>query len=286
MKEIAIISGKGGTGKTSITASLAVLAGEKAVIADCDVDASDMHLLLSPDFAYKEDFYSGKIAKINQSKCVKCGSCVSICKFDAIQFTNNSFKINKLNCEGCGYCSHICPYDAIEMNDNLTGKFYISKTRINNTLVHAELNIGSENSGKLVSKVRKEAKRITTENNLDYIIIDGTPGIGCPVISSITGVDYIIVVTEPSVSGFHDMKRVYELIESFKINSACIINKYDLNLDLTHEIKKYLASKNVDLILEIPYNEVFVKSVIEEKTVVEIDENIKLSIETLWKFIC
>lgn len=287
MKEIAIISGKGGTGKTSITASLAVLKNKNAVIADCDVDAADMHLLLSPDFSHKENFYSGKIAVINQDKCIKCGKCQDVCRFVAVPFKNEQYIINELNCEGCGYCSHVCPSDAIEMKDNLTGKFFISNTRIQNTLVHAELNIGAENSGKLVTQVRKESKRIAQETNKEYVIIDGTPGIGCPVIASITGVDFVIVVTEPTVSGFHDMKRVYELIERFKHKSACIINKSDLNQDITCKIKHFLSEKNVELIAEIPYDNVFVKSLLEGKTVVENEENIQIkkSIETFWEFI-
>lgn len=287
MKEIVIISGKGGTGKTSITASFAYLGGEDVVVADCDVDAADMHLLLSPDFAHKENFYSGNIAQINQDLCIRCGKCKSICRFDAIPFIDGNYFIDEINCEGCGYCSHICESEAINMKDNLAGQLFISTTRLNNTLVHAELRVGAENSGKLVTKVRTEAKRIAIEANKDYVIIDGTPGIGCPVIASITGVDYVVVVTEPTVSGFHDMKRVFELINRFEIKSSCIINKADLNQNITEEIKHYLETIGIDVIAELPYDNIFVKSLIKGKTVVENneEENIKQILHDSWNHI-
>ncbi|MBI9035199.1 MAG: ATP-binding protein [Bacteroidales bacterium] len=272
MKEIAIISGKGGTGKTSITASLAYLAKDKAIVADCDVDAADMHLLFAPDFANASKFYSGKMAKVNPELCIGCDKCKSICRFDAIAVNASAYQINEMNCEGCGYCATICPVDAITMNDSLTGELYISTTRLNNVLVHAELNIGAENSGKLVSKVRKVAKQLAVNNEIPYVIIDGTPGIGCPVIASITGVSYVVVVTEPTISGVHDLYRVYQLIERFGIKSGCIINKSDLNEDMTEKIKTYLNENNIDLISELPYDNIFTEAITSGKTVVEFDE--------------
>jgi MinD superfamily P-loop ATPase len=273
MKEIAIISGKGGTGKTSITAALAYLAKGETIIADCDVDAADMHLLLKPDFANSEDFYSGKIAQINYNKCIQCGECKAVCQFDAIQINAGAFEISEINCEGCGYCANICPVDAIDMKDNLTGEFYISKTRLNTFLVHAELRIGAENSGKLVSKVRKEAKQLATKLNVPFVIIDGTPGIGCPVTASITGADYVVIVTEPTVSGIHDLRRVYELVKRFGISAGCIINKADLNEEVAFQIKSFLKSNNIELITELPYDNVFTKAVTSGITVMENDSS-------------
>ncbi len=285
MKEIVVISGKGGTGKTSITASLAYLADKDAVIADCDVDAADMHLLLKPDFSKAEDFFSGKIAGIKEDVCTNCGACKDVCRFNAIHIVEDKYTINEIECEGCGYCSHICPVEAIEMNENLTGKLYVSETRLKNTLVHAELRIGAENTGKLVSKVRETAKQFAEINNIPYIIVDGSPGIGCPVIASITGADYIVMVTEPTVSGVHDLKRVHELIKKFGIKSGCIINKYDLNKKVAEELKEYLVAEDVDMLGELIYNEIFTKAVTAGKTVIEEDEKKIISPELLktWK---
>ncbi len=269
MKEIVVISGKGGTGKTSITASLAVLGDKDVVLADCDVDAADMHLLLDPDFEHKEKFYSGKIAEIIQDDCIKCGKCKDVCRFDAVPVINEKYVIDELNCEGCEYCAYVCPTNAIVMNDNLAGDFYISKTRLNNTLVHAKLAIAADNSGKLVTKVRTEAKKIAEENDIPYLIVDGSPGIGCPVVASVTGSNLVVIVTEPTVSGLHDMSRVAELIRKFGIKSVCLINKADLNTDITIQIKKFLDKYEIPLIAEIPYDLVFADAILAGKTVVE-----------------
>jgi len=271
MKEIVVISGKGGTGKTSITASFAFLSGKDAVIADCDVDAADMHLLLKPDFTSVEDFYSGKLAYINNNICTNCGECASACRFDAIPIINGKYVINQIDCEGCGYCANICPVEAIEMKDNNTGELYISQTRMKNTLVHAQLRIGAENSGKLVTKVRKEAKRIAELTNIPYLIIDGTPGIGCPVIASITSANYVIIVTEPTISGLHDLKRVNKLVKKMGIKSGCIINKEDLNKKVSNEIKGFLKKKNIELLAELPYDNAFTEAMTQGKTVVELE---------------
>lgn len=285
MKEIVIISGKGGTGKTSITASFGYLGGSDVIIADCDVDAADIHLLLEADHGHSEDFYSGEVAIINNEKCSKCGECGIVCRFDAVHLVNNEFTIFEMNCEGCGYCYNICPAGAIEKRENLAGKFYISKTRLNNTLVHAKLNIAAENSGKLVSKVKKEAKLLAEKTKIPYIIIDGSPGIGCPVIASLTGADFSVIVTEPTVSGLHDMKRVYELIKRFGIKSGCIINKADLNKNITDEIKVFMQEKGIILLAELPYNNVFSRAIISGKTVVEYDTGniIRKQISKSWE---
>ena len=269
MKEIVVISGKGGTGKTSLTASLAFLSGNNAVIADCDVDAADMHLLMSPDFGYREDFYSGQVASIDTDICTSCDLCREKCRFDAIDKANEKYIVRELDCEGCGYCARICPVEAISMNDQYSGQFFISKSRMDNTLVHARLGIGAENSGKLVAKVKKEARKIAEEENKDFVIADGSPGIGCPVISSLSGADFVVIVTEPTVSGIHDMKRVYELVKKFDIRVSCIINKYDLNPEITSEIMKFIDSESIIHLGNIPYSKVFTEAVTKGITIME-----------------
>ena len=269
MKEIVIISGKGGTGKTSITAALSVLGKKEIVVADCDVDAADMHLLLQPDWKYSEDFYSGVIAKIGQEKCVKCGKCAQVCRFNAIPLINDQYVVSELNCEGCGYCYHVCPAEAITMEEQNVGKFYISNTRLGIKLVHARLKSGADNSGKLVAKVKKEAKQLAEKLNSNYIIVDGSPGIGCPVVSSLSGADYVVLVTEPTVSGLHDLKRVYSLVNKFKIPAGCIINKADLNAEMTGKIKEFLKEEKIDQIEELPYNEEFTRTMTAGKTIVD-----------------
>ncbi len=272
MKEIVVISGKGGTGKTSVTASLAVLAENDAVIADCDVDAADMHLLMKPVIEKSENFFSGVIAKIDEDKCTNCGMCADVCRFNAIPVINDQHTINSLNCEGCGYCEKVCPVDAITMPEQNVGDWYVSKTKIENTLVHAKLGIGAENSGKLVAKVKNEAKRIAEENNKDYIIVDGSPGIGCPVVSSLSGANFVVLVTEPSLSGLHDLKRVYELVKKFNLKAGCIINKYDINKDVTKDIIHFLNDESIEYIASLPYDENFTKAMTFGKTIVEYDQ--------------
>lgn len=284
MKEIVVISGKGGTGKTSLTASFAVLAGKDVVVADCDVDAADMHMLLEPDWHYSEDFYSGVIAEINQEKCIKCGKCSDVCRFKAIPIVNGKYEVSNLNCEGCGYCYHVCPRDAISMVEQNVGKWYISNTKAGNQMVHARLKIGADNSGKLVAKVKKETKLLAEKNNKDIIIVDGSPGIGCPVVSSLSGADFVVLVTESSVSGVHDLQRVYELVKKFKIPAGCIINKADINRDVTTQIKTFLKKENILHLADLPYNENFTKAMTEGKTIVEFDTGeIKEILQKTWQ---
>ncbi len=273
MKEIVVISGKGGTGKTSITASFAYLGGKDIVVADCDVDAADMHLLMKPDFAKSEDFYSGEIAIINQDICTACGKCADVCRFDAIPVINNQYIVQPLDCEGCGYCARICPVEAIKMEVQNVGRWYISNTRVGNILVHAKLGIGAENSGKLVAKVKNEAKQIAKENNKDFIIVDGSPGIGCPVVSSLSGANFVVLVTEPTVSGLHDLKRVYELVKKFNIKAGCIINKSDLNTQVSAEIEEFLKKENIIHFSNLPYDEAFTNAMTNGQTIVEYDQN-------------
>ncbi|MBU4487400.1 MAG: ATP-binding protein, partial [Candidatus Delongbacteria bacterium] len=208
MKEIVIISGKGGTGKTSITASFAYLSGKNTVLADCDVDASDFHLLLKPETIVEEDFFSSYIAVIDYDKCRTCGKCFEVCRFKAVSFEHDRFVIDSINCEGCGYCSNVCLPEAINLEIQNDGKLFVSKTRLGKTLFHAELDPGAENSGKLVAKVKNNAKKYARENNIDIVLVDGSPGIGCPVISSLSGANFVVLVTEPTISGMHDLGRV------------------------------------------------------------------------------
>ena len=284
MKEIVIISGKGGTGKTSITASFAVLGGNNVVVADCDVDAADMHLLMQPDFALQEDFYSGELAVIDQDKCSQCGDCANVCRYDAIPIIDGEYIVDALSCEGCGYCARICPTEAITNIDLMVGKWYVSTVKTGGVMVHAKLGIGADNSGKLVAKVKNESKQIATATNKEYIIVDGSPGIGCPVVSSISGANFVVLVTESSVSGLHDLKRVYELVKKFKIKAGCIINKADINNEVSGEIEKFLKIENIAHISSLPYDETFTEAMTEGKTIVE-DDKSKLynSIVESWK---
>jgi len=273
MKEVVIISGKGGTGKTSLTASFAVLEGEDTVVADCDVDAADLHLLLAPEVIQTDNFYSGKMAVIDGEKCTNCGLCEERCRFDALHFSRGQYRVDPLNCEGCGYCSLVCPEHAIIMEEQNVGVWRISSTKAGNIMVDAALGIGAENSGKLVAKVKQEAKKIATEKGIDLILVDGSPGIGCPVISSLSGADFVVLVTEPTLSGLHDLKRVYELVKQFKISAGCIINKFDINRLVAEQIREFLEEKQILHIASLPYNESFIHALTMGQTVVEYDHN-------------
>ena len=288
IKEVVIISGKGGTGKTSITASFAVLEGENCLVADCDVDVADMHLLLKPDFRNKKEFYSGKEAVIEPQACINCGKCDEVCHFDSIFQNDTSYYVDPMKCEGCKYCVYVCPVDAIKMQDRLSGHTYISTIKTNTMMIHAELGIGSDNSGKLVAEVKGLAKQTAKMLKKEYIIVDGSPGVGCPVLSSLSGAKFVIFVTEPSVSGLHDLKRVYELVKKFKIPTGCIINKSDLNDDMTAKIEDFLKKENILLLTKLPYSNYFKESLRNYQTIVEYEnddvllKNIKNNIKNAW----
>ena len=273
MKEIVVISGKGGTGKTSVTSSLAILAGEDAIVADCDVDAADMHILMQPDFAKTEDFYSGELAVINQDDCTQCGICADVCRFNAIPVIDGQYIVNPLSCEGCGYCARVCPTKAITNIDLRVGKWFISSIKTGTFMVHAKLGIGADNSGKLVTKVKNEAKQLAKEQNKDYVLIDGSPGVGCPVVSSLSGAHFVVLVTEPTISALHDLKRVYRLVKKFNIKAGCIINKWDINEETGNEIKEYLKEEGILHIADLPYEESFTKAMIQGKAIVEIGKS-------------
>jgi MinD superfamily P-loop ATPase len=283
MKEIVVISGKGGTGKTSITSSFAVLAKKDAVIADCDVDAADMHLIMQPENVHKEDFYSGFVANIDDEKCIACGKCQTVCRFDAVSFDDSKYSISALDCEGCGYCARVCPSEAIEMKDQYAGEWYLSKIKTGSLMVHAKLGIGAENSGKLVAKVKNTAKQVAEQHEVEYIIIDGSPGIGCPVVSSLSGANYVVLVTEPTMSGLRDLKRVYELVKKFNIPAGCIINKSDLNPQVAQYIVDFLKEESISMLAKIPYSEFFTRAMVEGKAIVEHEEaDIKDDLVKIW----
>ncbi len=283
MKEIVVISGKGGTGKTSLTASFSVLGGTEILVADCDVDAADMHLLLEPDFKTDEDFFSGECASIDQNICTQCGECAKICRFDAIPVIGGRYTIDPLSCEGCGYCARICPVKAITNTIQRVGNLYVSSIRTGTKMVHAKLGIGNENSGKLVAKVKNEAKEVAEKEGKSLILVDGSPGVGCPVVSSLSGATFVVLVTEPTVSGLHDLKRVYELVKKFKIKSGCIINKADINTVKNGEIKDFLKEEGIILLAEIPYEENFTRAMALGKTIVEYDKTLGGILREAWE---
>ena len=278
MKEVVILSGKGGTGKTSIVGSFAALAQSK-VLADCDVDAADLHLLLSPSIKEENEFWSGQAAFIDKDKCTECGLCQDVCRFHAI----DDFKVDPISCEGCGFCSHICPVEAITMTDNLAGQWSISDTKYG-PLVHARLGVAQENSGKLVAIVRQQARQIAEKHRLDYIISDGPPGIGCPVISSLSGANLALLVTEPTLSGIHDLERILGVCHHFGIPAIICINKYDLNEDNTRQIERYCLANGLEVAGKIPFDSIVTEAIAHGLPAVEYVQNgVSRQIEALWE---
>ena len=281
MKELVIISGKGGTGKTSIAASFAALT-KNSVFADCDVDAADLHLILQPEIKARNPFKGRDKAVIISERCTGCGLCLEHCRYDAI-LTEPEYQIDKIACEGCGVCQYICPEEAVEMEPFLSGEWYISQTRFG-PLVHAKLGIAEENSGKLVSIVRMQAKLLAEHNNSDFIIVDGSPGVGCPVISSITGADMVLVITEPTVSGEHDLLRVVELTKYFKIPTGICINKWDINPSMAGKIEDNAGNLGIKALGKIGYDDSFTKAQIQAKSVVEYSKGVAAGeIRQLWE---
>jgi MinD superfamily P-loop ATPase len=280
MKQIAVLSGKGGTGKTTITASLAVLA-KNAVIADCDVDAPDLHLLLHPQIIESYDFKGSKLAVIDEARCTQCGLCREKCRFDAI---TESFQVDPLACEGCGVCMIVCPANAVTLTERISGHAYVSKTKYG-LMSHALLSPSESNSGKLVTLVRQNAKILAEKENANFIIIDGSPGIGCPVIASVTGVDVGLVVTEPTMSGIHDLERALQLLKHFNVPPIVCINMYDINTDNTEEIVRFCKKNGVQVAGKIPFNSIVTEAMVEGKPVLEYasGSDVAKEIGVVWK---
>ncbi len=268
MKEITIVSGKGGTGKTSISAALASVV-PNVVFCDNDVDAADLHLIFHPEIKATHRFSSGSKAFIHCELCSNCGLCEEYCRFDAIHpGSDRTRTINTFQCEGCRLCERICPENAISVTESNNNFWYVSKSRFG-TLVHAKMGAGEENSGKLVTEVRRKAREIATETCASYIINDGPPGIGCAAIASVTGADLVLVVIEPSLSGLHDAKRMIELVKSFNIPVYAVINKYDINAEVTEKVERFLFENQIKLVGKLPFVTEMVESMVAGKTIVE-----------------
>lgn len=280
MKQLTVLSGKGGTGKTSITASFAVLA-KNAVVADCDVDAPDLHLLLHPEVIRAQEFIGSKLAVIDKAKCVQCGLCRENCSFDAI---TTDLEVDAIACEGCSVCKVACPVGAIALVPRVSGKAFISKTKYG-FMSHALLYPGESNSGKLVTLVRQNAKILAEKEAQDIIIIDGSPGIGCPVIASITGVDAALAVTEPTMSGIHDLKRVLKLLDHFNVVPFVCINMYDINAENTNKILGFCKENRTDVVGIIPFSSEVTEAMVNGETIVEYspESAVAQEIASMWK---
>lgn len=279
MKELVIISGKGGTGKTCLTAAFASLDGNK-VICDADVDAADLHLITAPTIKEKHDFQGGHTAIIKKDTCTACGLCQDLCRWDAI---SDDFEVDGIACEGCGVCVYFCPEKAIDFPINTCGEWFISETNFG-PMVHARLGIAEENSGKLVSLVRREAKKLAEEKNLDLILTDGPPGVGCPVIAAVGGASGVLIVTEPTVSGKHDMERVVRLAAHFNVPAMICVNKFDLNLDQTRDIENFADEIGLPCLGFIPFDPIITKAMVQGQTIFEYTKNSKAgdAIRKIW----
>ncbi len=287
-KEIAIISGKGGTGKTTVAASFALLAHDK-IMADCDVDAADLHLLLDPSPVESNEFIGGKAYQIDPSTCTACRKCVEACRFEAVHPNLSqadgrpAYKIDPFACEGCGFCAYVCPEKAISTHDNITGRWYVSRTPFG-PLVHAHLGIGEENSGKLVTQVRKKAAELATRLRVNTLVTDGPPGTGCPVIASIAGIDLALIVTEPTVAGAHDLERILQLCNHFNVTSYVVVNKADLNIDQAQIIEEIAEAAGSRVMGKIPFDRTVEYALRRGKTIVEEGKGpAAAAILTLWE---
>ncbi len=281
MKEVLILSGKGGTGKTSIVGSFAHMADNK-ILVDCDVDASDLHLLLAPRPRKEHEFRSGVKARVETDKCTGCGLCAELCQFEAVAMKETA-SISAFSCEGCGVCAHFCPEQAIVLDEDHCGSWYISDTDYG-PLVHAELFAGAENSGKLVSHIKTQARQLAESTGTDLILIDGAPGVGCPVIASLSNVDLALVVTEPTQSGKHDLERILDLADHFKLPAMVCINKWDLHTEMSTEIEIACKSRGVNVLGKIPFDPMVVTCQIQGVPVTDSDTSLAAySIRELWR---
>jgi len=280
MKQITVLSGKGGTGKTTLTAAFAVLAKE-VVVADCDVDAPDLHMLLHPEVIQTQDFKGSKLAVIDEAKCVKCGLCREECRFNAI---TEDFKVDPFSCEGCSVCTIICPANAIALAERISGHAYISRTKFG-FMSHALLTPSEANSGKLVTLVRQNSKILAEKESIDLIIIDGPPGIGCPVIASVTGGNAGLVVAEPTMSGIHDLKRALQLLAHFDALPFVCVNMYDINKDNAEKIESFCKENSVEVVGKIPFSPKVTKAMVNGKTIIEYSPTsaVAKEIEAVWE---
>lgn len=281
IRELVVLSGKGGTGKTSITAAFALLA-DKAVLADCDVDAADLHLLLTPMVEQRHAFMSGHEALIRQQDCTGCGICVDSCRFDAIRRNGAVYRIDPVACEGCGVCYRICPVKAIDFPERVCGEWMVSGTRCG-PMVHAQLGVAAENSGKLVTTVREQAWAVAVDKRMQLIISDGPPGIGCPVIASLSGVSLALVITEPTVSGLHDLQRLLALARHFSVPTAVCVNKWDINPQQTERIEAAARAAGSEVLGRVRYDRTVTRAQLQQQTVVELDAAAGDDIRALWK---
>lgn len=288
MRELVVISGKGGTGKTSISASFAYLAGE-VVVADCDVDAADLHILLQPEGQW-QPFYSGNQAHIDQEKCIRCGLCADYCRFDAVRTFNcadadsaqQCYAIDPLGCEGCGVCVRFCPVQAISFPESLCGDWSVGETRVG-PMVHARLRVGAENSGKLVVLVKAEAKKVAKERQIKTIIVDGPPGIGCPVIASIGGATMVLIVAEATVAGEHDLLRALQLTQHFKLPTRVAINRWDINPEIAQRIEETAVAAGATVVGRIRYDKGVTQAQRQGKSVFEIATPAAADIRQIWE---
>ncbi len=267
MKELVVISGKGGTGKTTFAASFAALAEQK-VLADCDVDAADLHLLLHPNVLREEPFPGRAVARIVPEKCTQCGLCVKACRFEAIVETQDGIRVDTVACEGCGLCKFVCPEGAVEMEEATAGKWFLSDTSYG-PMVHAKLGVAQENSGKLVTMVRQQARLLAEERELELVLVDGPPGIGCPMISAITGADMALVVTEPTLSGAYDMGRALDVAKHFGVKAVVAVNKADINPENTESIRRDCSERGVEVVGEVPFDRKVVEALVDGRIAVD-----------------
>jgi MinD superfamily P-loop ATPase len=281
VKEIVVLSGKGGTGKTSLTAVFASLMS-RAVLVDCDVDAANLHLLLNPLVEERHDFVGGAKARVDTTACDGCGLCIEGCRFEAIRL-NGIAAVDPLHCEGCGICARICPVGAVSLESRVCGQWFLSRTR-NGPMFHARLAPGQDNSGKLVSTLRQSARTLANQNGAAWILVDGPPGAGCPVISSLTGADYVVMVTEPTLSGSSDLRRAVAVADHFRVPTGIIINKADINPEIASRIEEYAAATGRDVLGRICYDPAFTRAQLSGSSVLQAaSADLRLSLESAWR---
>lgn len=283
MQQITVISGKGGTGKTTYTSAFSSLARD-AVFADCDVDAANLYLVLRPENYREEVFPGAQKAVIDYDKCINCGICQDVCRFDAISWNAGQIEISEFACDGCELCMHACPFGAINMEQSQDSRWFIGETRFG-PMVHAKLGIAEDLSGKLVTVVRDEARKLAVMESRQQIIIDGPPGIGCPVIASVSGTDKVVTITEPSQSGLHDLKRVIEMVGNFDLIPYVVINKFDVNKIMTREIEKFCDQYEIPVLGKVPFDQSMVEAMVEQKSVIEYAPSSKISklLTNIWR---